>query len=207
MQIIAEGIALGLFLALFIGPSFFYLIQVGITKGFKSAAFFALGIALSDLALLILILKGLQTVLDKYWFQALFSGIAGTLILYLGIQSLIKQQPKLAENSIQNTSQHAFGYLLKGILINGTNPFTFMVWVGVIGTVSIRNVYDGPDYTIFISSLLCTILAADLLKACLAKLLSVWLTATWLHKINRFIGVVFIVLSLRLFYNLYSLIG
>lgn len=207
MQIIAEGIALGLFLALFIGPSFFYLIQVGITKGFKSAAFFALGIALSDLALLILILKGLQTVLDKYWFQALFSGIAGTLILYLGIQSLIKQQPKLAENSIQNTSQHAFGYLLKGILINGTNPFTFMVWVGVIGTVSIRNVYDGPDYTIFISSLLCTILAADLLKAYLAKLLSVWLTAAWLHKINRFIGVVFIILSLRLFYNLYTLIG
>ena len=66
MQIIAEGIALGLFLALFIGPSFFYLIQVGITKGFKSAAFFALGIALSDLALLILFeISSLESVLPR----------------------------------------------------------------------------------------------------------------------------------------------
>lgn len=206
-QIILEAIALGLFLALFIGPSFFYLIQVGISKGFKSAAFFALGIAISDLLLLLLILKGLQAVLDSYWFQALFSGIAGTMVLYLGIQSLIKKQVNTAVSYTTPNTKNALSFLVKGVFINGTNPFTFMVWVGVMGTVGIQKSYTGTEYSLFIGSLLCTILAADLLKAYLAKLLAIRLTHEWLHKINRFIGVAFIALSLRLFYNLYTLIG
>ncbi len=50
-----EGIILGLVLAFSFGPGFFALINTGIKHGFKPAASLAVGIFLSDLALVILI--------------------------------------------------------------------------------------------------------------------------------------------------------
>ncbi|MBK6832900.1 MAG: LysE family transporter [Bacteroidetes bacterium] len=48
-----EGIILGLVLAFSFGPGFFALINTGIKHGFKPAASLAVGIFLSDLALVI----------------------------------------------------------------------------------------------------------------------------------------------------------
>ena len=46
--ILRNGIPLGFFLSFMIGPVFFVLLETSITKGFRAALFFDLGVILAD---------------------------------------------------------------------------------------------------------------------------------------------------------------
>ncbi|TAE06791.1 MAG: LysE family translocator, partial [Bacteroidetes bacterium] len=48
LEILLKGILSGLVLAMTIGPVFFALLRTSISRGFKSGAFLAIGIATSD---------------------------------------------------------------------------------------------------------------------------------------------------------------
>ena len=48
MTIILHGVLFGLLLSFLLGPAFFILIETSISKGFKTAFFFDLGILVSD---------------------------------------------------------------------------------------------------------------------------------------------------------------
>jgi len=204
MNVVLQGIGVGLLLMLFVGPSFFYLIRVGISKGFASAFYFALGIMLSDLVLLTLIIKGLSRYFDNPVFQQVFSVVAGVLIVGIGIHALISKA-KISATSFDAKAHQKAWYALKGFGINILNPFTVMLWIAVIGTVELKNDYSATEYQVFVAAVLGTILVMDSLKAYLANYLGKILTQSMLTRVNRVLGFVFLVLGFRLLYHFYLL--
>ncbi len=93
-----EGIILGLVLAFSFGPGFFALINTGIKHGFKPAASLAVGIFLSDLALVILIFVllalGAQGILSNPKSQSFIGVVGGIVLIVYGSFNLYNKAPK-----------------------------------------------------------------------------------------------------------------
>lgn len=204
MAIVLEAFFLGLFLMLFVGPSFFYLIKVGIEKGFVPAAFFALGIILSDLLMIILIIFGFSHFFNNLLFKESFSFLAGIIILGLGILSLIKPQGRAVTGKVKDLPNYK--YCIRGFGINIVNPFSFMVWMAVLGGVSINRDFTTQQYFIFIAVLLFTVLVADLSKAFGANAIGKFMNEKVVQLVNRALGVTFIFLGIRMIFFFYKLL-
>lgn len=210
MSPVIQGIVWGLGLAIAsFGPSFFYLINLGIQKGFKAAASFALGIAVSDVVLLFVIVIGLGDVLANRMFQEVFCIVAGIAVIVVGILYLIKKPKQLKRNNSNVTSQKStyFLHALKGFTINIFNPFSIMLWVTVSSTVIGENtgVFSKVDFEMFFVGLLGTILSIDILKAYFSNWLGNVITFRVLFFINKGIGLLFISFSFVLFYKFFQL--
>lgn len=199
-----EGIKYGIFLVLMIGPSFFYLIKVSIRKGIRCAAGFALGILITDIFFILIIYFGLSEVFKKIEVQFLMSVIAGVTMLVLGLKNI--QQPR--ENHELDTEEATnrdynfglVGFVMKGIAINGLNPFTIILWIAVLATVMASKSYADIDFLQFFIGLLATIVMADISKAFLANKIAKVLTIKTLGIVDKILGYIFILLGLRFFY-------
>ena len=95
---IYEGLILGLVLAFSFGPGFFALLNTGITFGFKPAASLAVGIFLSDLALVILIFVllafGAQGFLSNPKSQSFIGVVGGIVLIVYGSMNFYSKPPK-----------------------------------------------------------------------------------------------------------------
>jgi len=200
-----DGILIGLILMFFLGPSFFFLIGVGVEKGFQEAAYFALGIILSDLLMVLVIFLGLRRFFQQPLFQGIFSLVAGLVIFLAGLYYLQKNSKSSINLQSKNGNSPNYMYTVKGFGINVMNPFTFSVWVGVLGTIGVSQPYTQQQYSILIAGMLGTILCADLLKAYFANQLGNILNERILQTINTVLGVIFVLLSLPLLHNWYQL--
>jgi threonine/homoserine/homoserine lactone efflux protein len=199
--LVLKGILAGIILAVFVGPSFFYLVRVGVNKGFKAATIFASGIFASDATLVILMYLGFKDILNNEVFQKGFALVAGALILAMGIKwtfgkTRVKQIKKMGISSLP-------ALFIKGFALNFLNPFTILLWITVLATVGLSNA-DGKDYLTFFLAALLTIFTMDILKAWYANVLGNILNEKLLGNINRILGIIFIVMSIRFLWFFYE---
>lgn len=206
MGIVLQGILVGLILMLFTGPSFFYLLKVSIERGFSRASGFALGIILSDLFIVIMVYQGFSKLFKHLLFQEIFSLVAGVVILGLGIYTLLSPQKQGADIALSKARIAPYKYILKGFAFNVINPFTFIVWVTVLGGASLKYNYQGSDFLTFFGAIMGTVLLTDILKAYGANQIGKLLNPRMLARVARILGVIFIALGLRLLFYFYTLI-
>ena len=129
----------GFLLAL--GPAFFYLLSLSITKGFRSGAMFAAGIVVSDLVIMAVIYFGFGKYFDNENFKAGFSLIGGVILVLMGVKFLIEKDLNI-ERGEDLVEESLVGHSLKGFLMNISNPFAFIIWLTIKGTV----ISAHPDY-------------------------------------------------------------
>ncbi|NJO01657.1 MAG: LysE family transporter [Bacteroidia bacterium] len=98
--VLAEGIFYGLILTMLIGPVFFALIRTSIEKGFRSGAYLALGIAISDASVAILVYFGISQLTESELFQTLLGLLGGILMMIFGIMPFLRPVKR------KNTSLH-----------------------------------------------------------------------------------------------------
>ena len=90
MEYVFQAIGIGFLLSIMIGPVFFVLLEISITKGFKSALIFDLGVLLSDLFYIVISLffayqlKGLGDVKNNL----ALSILGGSLFIAFGVYNL-----------------------------------------------------------------------------------------------------------------------
>ncbi len=196
-----KGISTGLVLMLMIGPSFFYLIGVGMREGFFKAAAFALGILISDTVIILSIQFGLSSVFKQPLFKEIFALVAGILMVYLGYSYINRSAKAVDFTEVkENSSEGFFWYIFKGIGINIVNPFSIILWLGLLAGVNANQHFTDRGLLMYLTGLLGTVATMDLLKAFLANRLSKLLNARRLQMADRILGIVFIVLSVRFIY-------
>jgi len=196
-----EGIGMGVILSLIIGPVFFALIQHSMSYGFRQAVVMALGILVSD---------ALYVVISHFGFNWLAGnpivklalGLGGGLILIgFGVVSFRKkslQRPNTGGVFTKSFSKRK-GFL-KGLSLNGINPFVLLFWISVAGLVNVRRELTAYDKWLFYGGVLVTVFSIDVLKAYVAKHLSRFITPQLMQKLNRLVGMVLIVFGFRLVY-------
>ncbi len=191
MNLLFDGIKIGLALSLLVGPIFFALIQTGIEEGTKAGAAVGFGIWISDLLFIVGVSWGLthiQMEVDGGKF-AFYLGLTGSLILSgFGLWTLLSKpdvKPYARFKAMRSSSYWVLW--LKGFLINTMNPFTLFFWIGVSSTVVFKSGLGGSQAPLFFIGILGTIVATDMTKVLLAKKIRRFLRPVhffWLRRIS-----------------------
>lgn len=215
-QTIFSGIGLGLTLAIMLGPAFFALLQTSIDKGFRSAFRLAVGICVSDALLIVIVLLGVSSFMEKPAIGYIIGLVGGGMLIGMGFHSLLlryrgrvikfetgindtaDETEKHTKKGIENHRKSKFDSLyLKGSLLNLANPSVWFFWIFSVSLVSSQyiNPKGGPDIfylTIFFACTLGTALFTDILKAFGAHRLKNKINEQFLRKTNMVFALIMI---------------
>ncbi len=202
MNLLIDGVKVGLILCFLIGPIFFALIQTGVEEGFRAGAMVGAGIWVSDFLFMVATYSGV-TYIDRiiHWDNfPIVLGLGGSIILILfGLGAVLKPPAfhYLERTRAQRTSSY-FSLWLKGFLINTVNPFTILFWTGLMSTMVVGNSIKGSDALFFFGAILATIIITDSIKVLLAKRIRNILQPRQLLWFRRLSGAALIVFGIVL---------
>lgn len=201
MEILINGVLFGFALTFFMGPVFFALIQTSIEKGFVSGVSMALGISLSDIIYVAVAYIGVSHILQDDSTKALLSIAGGAILLVFGLASITK--PALAKNAGETceSNHKIWRNLVKGFLLNGMNPSVLLFWIAAMSIISVEYEYKGHQAFLFLSSIILTVLTADIIKSYLAHRLRNSVNAKKMSIVNKVIGVALVAFAVRLLYS------
>ena len=199
---ILAGLPWGLFLSFMVGPVFFILLETSITKGFRAAIVFDLGVVLGDIFFIAIAYLGsyrlIQSLKDK---PALFI-FGGILMLVYGIISFVrlKQGEKINDEEIdRDIIKRNYGSLfIKGFLLNVINIGVLGFWLAVIISIGPKLEMQNSRMITFFTSVIITYLLVDCLKILLAKQLKSKMTPTNIVKIKKIISIVLMIFGVVL---------
>ena len=199
---ILTGLPWGIFLSFMIGPVFFILIETSITKGFRAALAFDLGVVLGDIFFIGVAYLGsyrlIASLKDK---PALFI-FGGIVMVAYGIISFVKlkKQAKIQYEAIDDEiiKKNYGSLLVKGFFLNVINIGVLGFWLAIIISVGPKLDMQTPRMLTFFTSVIVSYLLVDCLKIVLAKQLKSKLTPTNILKIKKGISIVLIVFGVAL---------
>jgi threonine/homoserine/homoserine lactone efflux protein len=211
MDMLFGGIKVGLILSFMIGPIFFALVQTSVEEGFRAGAMVALGIWVSDTSFVLAVYYGVSYLAEivKAPSFSLILGIAGSILLAcFGLATLLTTPKGLLSNTLPEykRSSSYLSLFIKGFLINTINPFTVFFWTSLMGTVVVKDGFDGQQASWFFGAVLGTIVVTDLLKVILAKKIRYSLRPVHLLWLRRISGGALIVFGVVLLFRVLFLL-
>lgn len=199
---ILTGLPWGIFLSFMIGPVFFILIETSITKGFRAALAFDLGVVLGDIFFIGVAYLGSYRLIASLKNKPALFIFGGIVMVTYGIISFVKlkKQAKIQYEAIDDEIiKKNYGSLLaKGFFLNIINIGVLGFWLAIIISVGPKLEMQTPRMMTFFTSVIVTYLLVDCLKIVLAKQLKSKLTPTNILKIKKAISIVLIVFGVIL---------
>ena len=199
---IVTGIPWGIFLSFMIGPVFFILLETSITKGFRAALAFDLGVVLGDVFFIGVAYLGSYRLISSLKDKPALFIFGGIVMVAYGIISFVKlkKQSKIQYEAIEDEIiKKNYGSLfVKGFFLNVINIGVLGFWLAIIISVGPKLEMRTPRMLTFFTSVILTYLVVDCLKIVLAKQLKSKLTPTNILKIKKGISIVLIVFGLVL---------
>ena len=187
-------ITIGFFTAFIMGPVFWVLLETSITKGFRAAVAFDLGVMFADVCFIAVCYFGsIQLLEAEQNKQGLFV-LGGTILLVYGIFSFInrnkknKKQPK-----IKNFKENYVGLAAKGFLLNILNVGVFIFWGGVLIVSSPTSGKSFTSFVLFFSIVILSYFITDLLKISVANRFKNLLTGKGIVIVNSIISLILII--------------
>jgi len=189
MEALLKGIVSGITVSFLIGPIFFALVELTISKGWRCGFFYILGVLISDVVLI----YAVETVLVHFPFDNIKSQIGlfgGILLIAFGVATFF------AKASIQSADitniKTLFQSFLKGVSINILNPFVTIWWITMYSTITI-NYISITDKILFYFGILLMVFLFDLLKMRFAYYLKQNLTLDKLLIIKKIAGICLVI--------------
>jgi len=199
---ILTGLPWGIFLSFMIGPVFFILIETSITKGFRAALTFDLGVVLGDIFFIGVAYLGSYRLISSLKDKPALFIFGGIVMVAYGIISFVKlkKQAKIQYEAIDDEIiKKNYGSLLaKGFFLNIINIGVLGFWLAIIISVGPKLEMQTPRMMTFFTSVIVSYLLVDCLKIVLAKQLKSKLTPTNILKIKKGISIVLIVFGVAL---------
>ncbi|AWG24548.1 LysE family translocator [Flavobacterium kingsejongi] len=204
---IITGIPLGFFLSFMIGPVFFVLLETSVTKGFRAAMTFDLGVILGDVVFISIAYfssyRLIQSLKDE---PALFL-FGGIIMLTYGVMTFMRLT-KAGKNPIDKieveiVKKNYFSLFIKGFLLNFINIGVLGFWLAIILTFGPKLDMEPSRMLVFFAAVLATYFLTDVGKVLLAKQLKSKLTISNINKIKKSISIVLIVFGLILIFQGY----
>jgi len=205
MEIIFNGLKLGVVLTFLIGPVFFTIIQTSVEKGFRNGVLVSLGVSLSDVLYVAICYFGLVQFINDPDFRFYLAYAGGGILVLFGLYHLfIKSRRKMTAtlDVASEKKKKTYRYFIKGFIINGMSPMVLIFWVGAISIASLDFGYTkGFEFFIFFATVLGTVLSTDILKAFLADKLRTLVTHRFMVIINIVVGICLIIFGVRLIWT------
>lgn len=199
---ILAGIPWGIFLSFMIGPVFFILLETSISKGFRAAMVFDLGVILGDILFILLAYLGSYRLITSLKDEPALFIFGGLIMFVYGVISFVRLQKtekspdEILEDEILKKN---YGSLfMKGFFLNVINIGVLGFWLAVIISVGPKMDMETSRMMTFFTSVILSYLMIDGIKIVLAKKLKSKMTPTNIHKIKKGIAVVLMIFGIVL---------
>ncbi|PUZ20430.1 Threonine/homoserine/homoserine lactone efflux protein [Chitinophaga costaii] len=198
---ILAGLALGLSLAVSVGPVIFAIIKHSINNGFKAGICFVLGVSFSDI-LYVVIGNLASSFIGNIEEYSNYIGIGGGgLLIAMGTYGLLFKKVKIStgdEKPETFKTHHYAGIWLTGFLMNAFNPGVIIFWLTVCVGAGATPVFHR---VIMFGVCLAFVLATDIGKVVVADKIRHKLTLKTVILLNKIAGGSMIIFGIVLLYK------
>ena len=182
------------------GPAFFSILHSSLERGFWKTLFLVAGIFVSDFIYFLFAIWGMSGLIErpevKWWLA--FGG--GTVLVSYGLFSIFKKSTGFKDTAAGSEDLKPIVLLIKGLFINGFNPFVVVFWLTMISWASVDFEYSADQQVYFFSGMILTMLILDISKAYFSNRLRDILSERLVRRVNFTLGLIFISFGVRLFY-------
>jgi threonine/homoserine/homoserine lactone efflux protein len=195
LEDIQAAIPLGFFLAFMIGPVFFVLLETSVTKGFRAAVVFDLGVIIADIFFIGLAYFSSFQLLENLSNQPGLFVFGGTILAVYGVIIFLKKPLKKTNTTSEITfiKTNYLGLFVKGFLLNFINIGVLVFWLGVVIVTGPGLDNDINRFLIFFGTMILAYFVTDLIKILLAKQLKRKLTQTRILKVKKLLGLILVI--------------
>ncbi|HVY76579.1 MAG TPA: LysE family transporter [Puia sp.] len=204
IEAVWKGLALGIVLALSVGPIIFTIIKQSLTNGHKGGFTFVAGVWLSDLILVILSNVFTEFVTRLLEFKKPIGYGGSSFLIGLGVYFFFfkKVHIKSTSGSV-HADDYSFHDMLRtffsGFIINTLNPGVLAFWLGNATVLALTHTLQ--QRIIIFSTCLLVNMSADVGKVMMAGKLRKRLTVHNLNIINKISGAILIAFGIALLYG------
>ncbi|MEO6949880.1 MAG: LysE family transporter [Ginsengibacter sp.] len=193
-EAIIKGLAMGLLLALSVGPVIFTVIKHSISNGKAGGYSFVVGVWISDF-LLIVLSNAFSELVTRVMDYKIEIGMVGSAFLIgMGVFYLFLKKVHLHPDNVSlpplKSSDHA-KIALQGFLLNTLNPAVMAFWLTAATAIAIT--HTPTERIIIFSTALLLNIGADVVKVRLAGKLRKKLTLKNVRLINKISGLILLI--------------
>jgi len=193
MDIIIKGVFTGLLLSVFIGATFFMLMETSMTRGFRSALWFDLGVLGCD-SMIITAVYFFTAWINRMLVHADYFNMAGGIAFVgFGINYIISRKK---ENSTYKANSSVLKLILNGFFINLLNPSVIVFWLGSVAVAITQFKLSGNQVFTYFAATLGVVAITDVVKAFFAFKISSYMNPRVLRGIYLVSGLLMISLGI-----------
>jgi len=186
-------ISVGFFTAFIMGPVFWVLIETSITKGFRAAVAFDIGVVLADILFIVATYYGsVKLFLSESNKDGLFV-LGGTIILLFGVYSWLTRSKEEEKIEVTESKHNYFGLAAKGFAINIFNVGVFIFWGGVTIVAGPSTGNDPLSFATFFAIVLLSYFITDLGKIVVAKQLKVFINEKTIVFVKSLLALILVI--------------
>mgnify|MGYP001280043066 CR=1 FL=1 len=178
-------ITAGVATAFIMGPVFWVLLETSITKGFRAAVAFDLGVIISDIVFVAICIFASSKLTGAEENQQGLYLFGGTILMVYGLILLFKKKNKKTKTSKIDINKHNYlGLAIKGFALNIINVGVLLYWLVLFNTFGQESGSSTNDYIVFFAIVLTTYFIVDMIKIILANKFSTFLIENAILLLN-----------------------
>lgn len=193
LLIIVKGVLTGLLLSVYLGPTFFTVMETLLRRGAKAAILLNSGVWLSDISCIIVAYFGAAELMQPIKNNLLFKLIAGGAFLFFGLTYFLR---KPDETIKPLGGVGVLILLVKGFAINTLNPGVLVFWFGAMIVAVTTLDLHGIQVVYYFACTIITLMTFDLLKIMFSHKLRKVVTESLMTKLFRITGVILMALGI-----------
>ena len=200
------AVFLGLILSFTIGPVFFTILEISVSKGFKAAVFFNLGVVFSEIVFFAIAYASTSSLLESIQENPSWKVLGGVLLTFYAVVTLFgmyQNKEKTEEFSFDNdkASPNLFKNVIRGFLLNIINFAVLVFWILIVANYGPGFKETKYKLVIFFSVIVGTYFSIDLGKIYLAQQLKKSLTKKVISKIKVAVNTIILIIGLVLIFK------
>ena len=201
------AILLGIVLSFTIGPVFFTILEISVSKGFKAAVFFNIGVVFSEVVFFALAYASTSNLLNSIQENPSWKILGGVLLaFYAGITLLgmyqnkeKKEQQRLFKST--PPSPNLIKNLIKGFGLNIINFAVLVFWILIVANYAPGFQDSQYKMIVFFLVIVGTYFTIDLGKIYLAQQLKTSLTDSVITKIKFIVNAIILIIGFVLIFE------
>ena len=201
------AILLGIVLSFTIGPVFFTILEISVSKGFKAAVFFNIGVVFSEVVFFAVAYASTSNLLNSIQKNPSWKILGGVLLaFYAGITLLgmyQNKEKKEQQNLFKSPppSPNLIKNLIKGFGLNIINFAVLVFWILIVANYAPGFQDSQYKMIVFFLVIVGTYFTIDLGKIYLAQQLKTSLTDSVITKIKLIVNAIILIIGLVLIFE------
>jgi threonine/homoserine/homoserine lactone efflux protein len=199
MGIFLEGLITGLLLSIFVGATFFMLIETSMTRGFRAALWFDLGVLSCD-SLIITAVYFFTAAINRVLVHNFYFNIAGG-IAFIGFGANYILSRRKEEHHLVVENNKVIKLILNGFFVNLLNPGVIIFWLGSVAVALTHFKLSGRQTFFYFATIMTVVAILDIAKAYFAYRLSHIMNPRVLRGVKVMSGIIMIGFGLYILFK------